>query len=242
MSTPITGRKYATREQWLEAAIEEFRPTFEQIGYPLPERVHVSCGWGYGKAHAEAKDIAGQCWSGTQSEDSYPHVFIGPMLHRPVEVLGTLIHELIHAALDPEMSHGKSFKAAATTLGLVGPMRATVPDLPTGLQYEMLAAEGGVLGPYPHSPIELLPSLSVNDPAARPVVAVGGGRGTTAPAPQVSRWLNVRCPDCMGPTGRGHRVVKISRSGFEQGAPLCGAVLDAETGQRCLQEMQPDAE
>lgn len=236
--------KYRTREEWLEAAVEEFRGTFEQIGYPLPERVHVSCGWGYGKAHAESKDVAGQCWSGTQSADSAPHVFISPMLHDPVEVLGTLVHELIHAAIDPDMSHGKEFKEAATALGLVGPMRSTVPDLMTGLEYGNLAAADGALGPYPHAPIELLPSLAVNDPAARPVVAVGGGttatgRATTAPAPQVSRWVNVRCPRCPSPTGRGQRVAKVSRSTFEEGAPLCGR-RDPESGVVCTEPMVAD--
>lgn len=235
MTAPKPGTKFDTREQWLEAAIKEYRGLFEQVGYPLPERIHVSCGWGYGRAHAESKDIGGQCWSGIQSHDGAPHVFIGPMLHEADEVLGTLLHELIHCALDPEMSHGKEFAKCAKALGLEGPMRSTRPTMELALDLAAAAASNGPLGPYPHSPIEMLPSLAVNDPKRQAVVAVGGGRGTTAPAPQVNRWVGVRCPTCPGVRG-GHRVVKMSRTALEQGAPLCGR-RDPETGERCMEEM-----
>lgn len=236
MTAPKAGSKFATREQWLEAAIEEFRGLFEQVGYPLPERIHVSCGWGYGRAHAETKDIAGQCWSGMQSEDGAPHVFISPMLSMAYEVLSVLMHELIHCAMDPEMDHGKKFAACAKMIGLEGPMRATRPSMELAMELESVAAANGTLGPYPHSPIELLPTLAVNDPAARPRVAVGGGRGTTAPAPQTNRWVNVACPTCPGSRSK-NRTVRLSRTALAEGAPICGRI-HPETGAPCMETMQ----
>jgi len=37
-----------TREAWLHRAIEAFRPRFSEIGLPLPGKLHVSVGFGYG--------------------------------------------------------------------------------------------------------------------------------------------------------------------------------------------------
>lgn len=33
-----------TRESWLEAAVEVFRPRFVEVGHPLPSKLHVSAG------------------------------------------------------------------------------------------------------------------------------------------------------------------------------------------------------
>ena len=49
-----------TREAWLHRAIEAFRPRFTKIGLPLPEKLHVSVGFGY-SSQAESKHILGQC-------------------------------------------------------------------------------------------------------------------------------------------------------------------------------------
>lgn len=214
-----TNAVAANREAWLARAIDRyFRPMFAQLGYTVPETVHVSVGWGYGRAGAESKIILGNCWSGVTSEDSAPHVFISPTLVDPAQTLAVLAHELVHATLDPIMDHGKEFKALATAIGLLGPMTATTADISTSAEYMLMTEDGGELGPYPHSAIHLL-DLPVR---LSPVPQVVGGprrRVSSGPAPQEARWVRVVCPD----HGTGAFAVRTSRRAVEQGqAPLCG--------------------
>jgi hypothetical protein len=219
------------REAWLDRAIDLFfRPLFAQLGYKIPDVVHVSVGWGQGRAGAESKDIAGQCWSGVTSEDSAPHIFISPMLSDPIEVLGTVAHELVHATLDPVMDHGKEFRSLATKIGLVGKMTATVPDVSTSAQYMLLTQPDGDLGPYPHSALSIL-ELPVR--SRQPEMAGGPPRRVTSgPAKQEARWVKVVCPD-----HEGAPVVRTSRRAVEDGrGPLCGEPVD-DHGTPCGQRM-----
>jgi len=237
MSSPTPNTAHTdtrTREQWLEKAIEVyFRPLFAQLGYTIPERIHVSVGWGVGQSRAtqETAAILATCWSGTVSEDSFPHIFISPTLAKASEVLATLAHELVHATLDPEMSHGKDFKTLAEQIGLVGRMTATVADSASGAEYMLLAEESGDLGPYPHSAIDL--SLVLTRVPKPELVPVGGPEPkiSSGPRAQSNRWVRVSCPDHpAAPT------VRTSRKTVEQGrAPLCGE--NDESGMPCAMRM-----
>ena len=65
--------QHPTREAWLEAAIDQFRPLFDAVGAPLPERVKVTCGWAtktkaIGQAFPRALSAAGFKRSLRQSE------------------------------------------------------------------------------------------------------------------------------------------------------------------------------
>lgn len=93
-----------TREAWLHRAVETFRPRFEAIGMPLPDRVHVSVGFGYG-ARRENAVILGQCWARRASADGVNHIFVSPQQDDPPAMLVTLLHELIHAADDCAHGH-----------------------------------------------------------------------------------------------------------------------------------------
>lgn len=231
MSAPTQNTTH-NRESWLVKAIDVyFRPLFAQLGYKIPDVVHVSVGWGAGRAGRESTDIAGQCWSGLASpKDNAPHIFICPMLADPIEVLATLAHELVHATLDPVMDHGKDFRTLAVQIGLAGKMTATTADVVTAAQYVLLTEPTGDLGPYPHSAIELL-SLPVR---SRDPELVGGPkrRITSGPAKQEARWVKVVCPD-----HEGAPVVRTSRRTVEDGrAPLCGMPVD-DHGTPCGQRM-----
>lgn len=192
MSTPDQTTTSTTRELWLERAIDTFRPQFETVGYPLPERFHVSVGFGYGAKRENAK-LMGQCWSGKASADGINHLFISPEIDDTEEVLRTLLHELIHAALDsPEGiadGHKKRFAEIATRLGFLGPMTET-PASPT-LQAEFLTI-AAVLGEYPHS------ALQVATARAEAPVPVGGGNGGwhSGPRAQTNRHAKVACSAC----------------------------------------------
>jgi hypothetical protein len=85
--------------------------------------------------------------------DGIAQIFISPRLANSLEVLGTLLHELIHASFGEQASrigHRKEFSQAARKVGLAGPPTATVvgPQLVPLLQ-EYLAR----VGPYPHAAI-----------------------------------------------------------------------------------------
>jgi hypothetical protein len=199
-----------TREGWLEAAIEHFRPAFVEVGYPLPDKMHVSVGFGYG-VRAESKFILGQTWKTTVSDDGLNHLFIGPQEGDPAEILVTLLHELIHVALDVEDGHRGRFAEIATRLGFLGPMTQTPPS-PT-LMAEMLTL-AAALGPFPHGKLDV---DKLRQPAPVPVNPDGTpGRPVkvhTGPGKQGTRMIKL-----VAPCGY---TVRTTRKWIEEGLPRC---------------------
>jgi hypothetical protein len=206
------GGEGITREAWLHRAIEVLRPRFEEIGLPLPERMHVSVGFGLGRARAESKHILGQCWARFTSGDGVNHIFISPMEGDPVAMLGTLIHELIHAADDCQSGHRGPFAKAATQLGLVGKMTATVAGAELAAELIVIAE---LLGEFPHAAL---------NPAGRREAPAPVPPGEPAPAPlpphsgpgkQGTRMIKVTAGDCCG------YVARTTRKWLDEGNPRC---------------------
>jgi hypothetical protein len=105
-----------TREEWLEAAVAELESRLP----PLPE-LKLSVGWPKGTR----KHLA-QCWSAKRSKDQRTnHIFVSPVLDDPVQVLQSLLHELVHAAVGTEAGHRKPFSQLAGKLGFLKPWTAT---------------------------------------------------------------------------------------------------------------------
>ena len=146
--------KITTREIWLEAAILEIAPIFAKAGYAIPV-CKVSCGFtstGVRSGHI------GQCWSKKSSSDGVNQIFISPALEDPLEVLDTLVHELVHAVDDCQHKHGKEFKKISKNLGMVGPMRSAGagPEL-----MKKLKVVANNLGQYPHSRLSV-PKIKIS--------------------------------------------------------------------------------
>jgi hypothetical protein len=214
-----------TREEWLHQAIEALRPEFEKIEFPLPEKIHVSVGFGYGAKRESAK-ILGQCWSSLASEDGVNHLFISPELKDEARVLDVLIHELVHAVDDCKSGHKGAFAKAAKALGLTGKMTATVatPEL-TGTLREL--AKG--LGPYAHAtlypmgkPIQPKTEPKPEDPEETPEEETPVHSG---PKKQGTRMIKVACSsecECGG------YVVRTTQKWIEVGMPVCpfGTVME----------------
>ncbi|MER7445027.1 hypothetical protein [Micromonospora avicenniae] len=209
-----------TREAWLHRAVEVFRPRFDEIGMPLPERVHVSVGFSYG-ARAESGKILGSCWAKRASADGVNHIFISPESGDTVEVLETLLHELIHAADDCQSGHKGAFAEAATRLGFMGPMTATPASVELAAELMTIAE---TLGDYPHGAL----TIPARVPASKPVpagVAGGttgdGGKLHSGPSKQTTRMLKVACTtagcECGGYT------VRTSAKWLAVGMPFCPA-------------------
>lgn len=137
-----TNIKYKTREEWLHAAADIFRTWFEDDEYKVPEEIRLSVGFAKG---AKTNSI-GWCYRKSAAEDEIHQIFVSPSLTDVVDVLATLLHELVHAATDGH-GHDKVFGKVARSLGLTGKLTATVPGDDLRKELEDLAKD---LGDYPH--------------------------------------------------------------------------------------------
>ncbi|MFB7185218.1 hypothetical protein ACFCZT_07840 [Streptomyces sp. NPDC056230] len=206
----------ATREEWLHRAIEALRPRYEQVGMPLPERLHVSVGF------ASKMQRIGECWARRMSADGVNHIFISPELNEASEVLGTLVHELIHAADDCKNGHKGPFRKAAVALGLEGKMTATIAGKALAAQLRSLAAE---IGPYPHGvlytrgvPVMAPKPSSETDQDQADETETEETPSSSAPKKQTARMIKVMCSEdceCEGYTFR------TTQKWIEVGLPNC---------------------
>jgi hypothetical protein len=159
-----------TREEWLLKATDELKPAFLETGAEIPEKVRVTCGWPSHGGRATKKRVMGECWPPEKSRDGHWEIFISPVDANSIEVLGTLIHELTHAAVGLDKGHKAAFRAAATAIGLEGKMTATEVGKDLAERLHALAEE---IGEYPHAAL---------DPSQK----------TT----QSTRMLKIQCPAC----------------------------------------------
>lgn len=159
-----------TREEWLVTATQALKPDFLDKGSAVPEKVRITCGWPSHGGRATKKRTTGECWPAKKSGDEHFEIFISPTLDSPIEVLGTLIHELVHAAVGLDAGHKKPFRDVATALGLEGKMTATSVGADLEERLHDLVAK---LGDYPHAAI---------DPSQKKT--------------QGTRMLKIQCPSC----------------------------------------------
>lgn len=134
------------REGWLTEAMRALRPLLKRQGLFVPRGTRISCSWpsDHGTSRKVRKDA--ETWF---FKDGAPEISISPTLGQDdIEVLGTVVHELVHCALGGAFDHRrKEFRDACLSVGLVGRMAATTvgPELRV-----KLAEISKRLGPYPH--------------------------------------------------------------------------------------------
>ena len=186
--------KYATREQWLEAAVSLMGPLFSKAGYKEIPKVRVSCGWPSTRGISAKRAALGECWDKSAASDAVAQVFISPRLKDPLNsygVLPVLAHEVCHAVVGNKAKHGKVFRKCAVGIGLQGKMTST-----EGGEGFLAEAKEWVklLGEYPHA---------ILNPNGRPTKK------------QTTRMIKCECEQC------GYQV-RTSRKWLDQaGAPLC---------------------
>jgi hypothetical protein len=186
---------YDSREAWLRAATTVLRPYFKSVG-----RIRFSIAF---PSTGRRSNTIGECWPSEKSADGHFEVFIRPDQSDPVEVLGVLVHELVHAALPSCAGHGKLFKTAALKIGLEGKMRYAGPGVLLRARLAELAAN---LGPLPHAHLNIGRDAINQGPADRPA---------DRPKKQGTRLLKAECRGC------GYNVRITARWVRDVGPPLC---------------------
>ena len=113
------------REAWLEQAVILLREYMASCSVYLYSYPRASCGFPSRGGERRPVRTVGQCFSPKVCQDGRSQIFISPVVSGSIEILGILLHELIHAAAGVEHKHGKVFSQAAKSVGLVRPWRAT---------------------------------------------------------------------------------------------------------------------
>jgi hypothetical protein len=186
MSTQL---KFSTREEWLTELAKRLEPRLRhRAGLRIPRGYKIACGWPSRGGTSHKHRTIGQCWP---ASDRNAEMFISPTLDDPVEVGHVTLHEMIHAALPPEVGHRKAFSQAAKKCGLDGPNSkptATTPNDELVADLKLIIDD---LGPYPHKRL---------DP--------GGPKDK-------GRMRLIMCPEC------GAKYRTTTKWIEENGAPLC---------------------
>lgn len=141
---------HATREQWLGESVKLIKEQlFDVHEYWLPPIIRISVGLCGGKA-------IGIYMNPEQAEDGSSHIFIDPRLKDPVQILATVVHELVHASVGIECKHKGMFVKVIRALGLEGKPTATHAAEGTEL-FATLTGMALTLGEYPHSALNRKP-------------------------------------------------------------------------------------
>lgn len=200
-----------SREDWLNAAVQELRPQFAKAGYVLPEKIHVSCGWPGGGGGRKNKRI-GECWDPGASGDGHFEMFMSPVLADSSRVLDVLVHELVHVAVGLKAGHRAPFAKCAAAMYLQAPWTATTaaPGFDTEIEAPVLKALGCA---YPHAAM------------------VRGEH--TGPKKQGARLIKVTCA-ADGAAGGCGAVFRITRTWIDAAderdglrCPVCGGLAEA---------------
>jgi hypothetical protein len=195
MAKTASARPHDTREGWLIAATNAMRPIFAEAGYTIPADMRFAVA--FPSAGMRGKAI-GECWAPEASADGFHNIIIRADQATAADVLGVLVHENVHAAIGTKEGHGKTFRKAATKLGLTGKMRATEPGADLKRRLQTLAE---TLGSFPHAKLNWC-----------------DGGGSDRPKKQGTRMLKAQCA-C---DGCGY-TIRITRKWADVGLPECPA-------------------
>ena len=137
------------REAWLTEIARQMEPFFRgwQLG---PYR--VTCGWPSHNGLGKKKRVVGQCFAGSNSESGHHELFISPLLDNPLEVAGTLAHEMAHVAAGVEAGHTGTFVKVCKGVGLT--KGKPVVAMPNNLLEDQISKLLGKIGPYPHAKLK----------------------------------------------------------------------------------------
>lgn len=189
------ANKHDSRESWLKAATSLLRGHFSQCGYDIPEKMRFAIAF---PSTGRKSRRVGELWHSVTSGDESYELIIRADIAEPVEVLGVLVRELVHAVVPVDAGHGKLYKDAALKIGLTGKMREAVPS---PLLIPLLVEIADSLGPLPHAKLDI-----ENGPTA-----------IARPKKQRARLIKATC----GELGCGYTVRITSKWVKDIGPPIC---------------------
>lgn len=184
----------ATREAWLLGAVDELRPLLRQAGATVPSSISISVGF----PSKNVRKRIGECWPTRNANGGTSHMFVSPLLEEPIEVLGTVLHELIHASDDCESGHSGHFRMVATAVGLTGKMTATTVGDELKPMLEDIAK---TLGEYPHIKLNLAGRKKQTTRLLKGVCSdtecpLMDAKGTRYTIRLTQKWVEVGMPSC----------------------------------------------
>lgn len=170
---------YNTREEWLKAAVLAMAPLLDAQKAPMPEAWAVSMG--FPKGGFKNTPSIGECWDPEVSASGVTNMFISPILGDSIDILATLLHEMVHAAVGLKEKHAGRFRIVARGLGLKGKLTATYAEPGTEL-HATLTGIAATLGTFPGTPMKprktpkkqgwfLVKLVSPNDPSYKFTIA-----------------------------------------------------------------------
>ncbi len=196
-NSPTGKNAHDTRESWLRSATAGLRPYFESCGFAIPANIRYAIAF---PSTGRSGRRVGECWHSSTSEDGNFEIIVRADIADPIEVLGILTHELIHAVLPIDAGHGKLYRDAAIKIGLEGKMRHAMPNQ---LLRARLAELADSLGTLPHAKLNIDRGRD-NRPADRA-------------KKQRTRLLKAECAG----TGCGYTVRITAKWVDDLGAPHC---------------------
>ena len=145
----LVGEKFDTREAWIVACTKLLdKDFFSGKGYTLPPRNCM-----IGVPYTAPSTAIGQCWDKAASKDgkTFP-IFVCPSLGEdPVLLVGTLLHEMLHASVGLKAGHRGPFKKLWKEFGYVGKTTQVSVEPPSELWFK-LSQIASQCGRYPHIP------------------------------------------------------------------------------------------
>ena len=196
-----------SRESWLRAAAMELGPYFVSCGFTIPENIRFAIA--FPSTGRQGRRI-GECWHSSTSDDGNYEIIIRADIADPVEVLGVLVHELIHAVLPADAGHGKLYREAAIKIGLEGKMRHAMPSQ---LLRPRLVALAESLGALPHARLNIergrdnRPADRAKKQRARLLKAECGGEGCGYTVRITAKWVD----DIGAPICPKHGAMNVER-------------------------------
>lgn len=177
-----------TREQWLATGLDDLSALALERGYGTPEHIRVSCGLPSRGALSTKNRSIGECWPSKASTDRHFQLFVSPTLDEPIQVLGVLTHELVHAIVGTDAGHKGAFRQCALALGLEGKMTATYAGSELTARLREIIS---TLGPYPHG---RLTGSNHRKQSTRMLKIICPACGYTARTTR--QWLETGLPTC----------------------------------------------
>ena len=150
--------KNINRETWLNLMIDKSVPLFDEAGFKISDirdKLKVSCSVMVGMRKTKKFNAIGQHLPPEWNKKKNHELLISPVLDNEIDVVGVLIHEMVHAIQrhlygNDVKPHGKEFRAIALAVGLEGKMTATTESPELAEKIKKWVSE---IGKYPHNKV-----------------------------------------------------------------------------------------